>query len=73
MPTQPTWDESQARWVAGAAIADLVDNSGGTADGTLADVPVTYSESTTANNFADLAAKVNQILAALRVAGVIAD
>lgn len=55
-----------------AAIASLTDNSGGTANDTLQDVEATYTEATLANNFADLAAKINSILAALRKAGVIA-
>lgn len=37
----------------------LVDNSGGTADGTIADVPGSYTEATEANNLADIAAFVN--------------
>lgn len=56
-----------------AAIASLTDNSGGTANDTLADVEATYTEATLANNFADLAAKVNAILAALRKAKIIAE
>jgi hypothetical protein len=37
----------------------LTDNSGGTANTTLADVEGTYTEATLANNFADLAAYIN--------------
>lgn len=62
----------QAAGTQASAIADLTDNSGGTADGTIADVEAIYTEATLANNFADLAAKVNAILAALRGAGIIA-
>lgn len=40
----------------------LTDNTGGTADDTLALVEATYTQATVANNFADLARKVNQIL-----------
>lgn len=43
-------------------IAKLTDNSGGTANDTLEDVPAAYDEAALANNFADLAAKVNAIL-----------
>lgn len=42
-----------------AAVTSVTDSTGGTADGTLADVTATYSQSTLNNNFADLAAKVN--------------
>lgn len=62
----------QADGTQASAIANLTDNSGGTADDTIADVEATYTEATLANNFADLAAKVNAILAALRGAGIIA-
>ena len=54
-----------------AAIADVTDSTGGTADGTLADVGATYTQATLNNNFADLAEKVNEILAALRAHGLI--
>lgn len=55
-----------------AAITNLTDSSGGTANDTIEDVPAVYTEAALANNFADLAAKVNAILTALRSAGVIA-
>lgn len=76
--------------VAAAAIANLTDNSGGTADSTLEDcnnavagVDGTGSNAASkadvdarlvsiANNFADLAAKVNLLLAANRASGAIA-
>lgn len=54
-----------------AAIADVTDSTGGTADSTLADVGATYTQATLNNNFADLAEKVNEILAALRAHGLI--
>lgn len=56
-----------------AAITSLTDNSGGAANDTLADVEATYTEATLANNFADLAAKINAILVALRSAQIIAS
>lgn len=56
---------------AATAIADLVDNSGGTADGTLAAVEATYTQATIRNNFADIVAKQNAMLAALRTAGLL--
>lgn len=51
------------------ALVALTDNSGGTADNTLADVEGSYTEATLANNFADLAAKVNAIIALLTLNG----
>lgn len=54
------------------AIASLTDNSGGTANDTLAVVEAAYTQATIANNFADLAAKTNAILTALRNHGIIA-
>lgn len=59
-----------------SAITDLTDSTGGTANSTLAAVGVTNTGDRSAdinNNFADLAAKVNAILAALRGAGIIAS
>lgn len=55
-----------------SAIASLTDSTTGTADGTLADVGAAFAQATLNNNFADLAAKVNAILAALRAHGLIA-
>lgn len=59
-----------------AAITSLTDNTGGSADNTLANLAdgTTYATDHPAieNNFADLAAKINAILAALRAAGIIA-
>jgi len=58
-----------------AAIANLTDNTGGTADDTMANLAdgVTYSNDhpVIENNFADIGAKINAILAALRDAGII--
>lgn len=45
--------------------AALTDNSGGTADDTIAAVSGSGADSTINNNFADLAAKVNALLTAL--------
>lgn len=44
------------------ALTELTDSSGGTANDTLAAVEATYVQATLANNFADLAAKVNFLL-----------
>lgn len=50
--------------VTNGAEAELTDSTGGTADGTLADVGAAFSQATLNNNFADLAAKVNYLLRA---------
>lgn len=59
-----------------SAIAALTDNSAGTANDTIQALAdgTTYANDVAAirNNFADLAAKVNAITAALRGAGIIA-
>lgn len=55
-----------------AAIVSLTDSSGGTANDTLQAISGTYVQAEVANNFADLAAKVNAILVALRNHGLIA-
>lgn len=57
-----------------ASVAALTDNTGGTADAnnTLAAVEATYTQATIANNFATLAAKVNEIITALKSAGLMA-
>lgn len=68
-----TWDSGKNQAVRSAAIASLVDNSGGVADGTLQDLGAAYTEAEVANNFAEVAAKINEILAGLRDAGVIAS
>lgn len=64
------WDEDKKRWVAADAVADLVAATG-TADGTVADVGSSFSQATINNNFKDLAAKVNELLAALRKANIV--
>ena len=56
-----------------SAIADLTDNSGGTASDTLAAVTGTYNETVIENNFASLAAKINAVIAAIEDAQVIAS
>lgn len=48
------------------SITELTDSSGGTANDTVAAVEATYVQATVANNFADLAAKVNGILRQLK-------
>ena len=54
------------------AVASLTDGSGGVANDALQAVGVVYAQAEVANNLADLAAKVNTILARLRAAGIIA-
>lgn len=59
----------------GAVAADvgaLTDSSGGTGNGTLEAVGASYSQTVVANNFADVAAKINAIRTALRAAGLMA-
>ena len=46
-------------------ITALTDNTGGTADNTLVAISGTYVQAEIRNNFADLAAKVNELRAAL--------
>lgn len=55
-----------------AAIVNLTDSTTGTANDTLTDVGGAFVQATLNNNFADIAAKINGILAALRGAGIIA-
>lgn len=54
-----------------SAITALTDSTGGTANNTLEAVGGSYSQSVVANNFADLAAKVNEIRTALVNHGLI--
>lgn len=52
------------------AITDLTDNSGGTDSDTIAAIGGTYSQSEVANAIASLAAKINELNAALQAAQV---
>lgn len=54
-----------------SAITNLTDSTTGTADNTVADVGAAFSQATLNNNFADIIAKVNGILNAIRGAGII--
>jgi hypothetical protein len=67
------YDSTKNQWVRAAAITALTDNTGGTADDTLAAVEATYTQATIRNNQADLAAKVNAILVALRAVGIVSS
>jgi hypothetical protein len=56
-----------------SAIASLTDSSGGTPDGTIAAVSGSGADADINNNFAELNAKVDSILTALRNLGLIAS
>jgi hypothetical protein len=53
-------------------VADLV-MTVGTADGTIADVGGAFNQTTLNNNFRDVGAKINEIMGALRDAGILAE
>ena len=53
-------------------VGALTDSSGGTANGTLQAIGASYAQAEVANNFADVAAKINAIRTALRAAGLMA-
>ena len=52
-----------------SAVTDLTDSSGGTSDGTLAAISGSGDDANINNNFADLADKVNTLMAAMRTSG----
>lgn len=54
-----------------ATVAALTATTG-TADGTVADVGASFSQATLNNNFRDLSDKVNELIAALKAAGLMA-
>lgn len=66
-------DPADSTWARSGAITSLTDNSGGTADNALAAVEATYTQATIRNNFADVTAKINAILTALREAEIIVE
>lgn len=53
-----------------SAITDLTDNSGGTGSDTIAVIGATYDQAEVANAIASLAAKVNELNAALQDAQI---
>lgn len=59
-------DPADNTWSPSAAITSLTDNSGGTADDTIAAIGATYDQAEVANAVASLAAKLNAVLAAMR-------
>lgn len=56
---------------AGAAQVALTDSSGGTASDTLAAISASYVQAEVRNSIASLAAKINELRAALVAAGLI--
>ena len=64
------WDASRNAWVTSGAIVPLT-HSVGTGDDALADVGGSFSQVTLNNNMRDLSDKINEILVALRNAGVV--
>lgn len=65
------WGAAPIARPASANQAALVDSTGGTADGTLADVGAAFSQATLNDNFADVARLVNQLRADLVASGLI--
>lgn len=66
-----TFDEDKGQFARTSAVAALT-VSVGTADGTIADVGSSFSQTTLNNNFRDLADKINELRTALIDAGVLA-
>lgn len=66
------YDPVDNTWAKSAALTSLTATAG-TANDTLVDGGATYSQTIFNDNFRDVAAKVNAILAALREAEIIAD
>ena len=64
-PQQPALNQA-------AAVAALVDNSTGVADGTVVDVGAAFNQATLNGNFAEAAQKINAIITALKNAGLMA-
>lgn len=60
-------------WAQQAAIASLTDSSGGSTDGTVEAVSGSSADAAINNNFAELHAKLDAVLTALRTVGVIAS
>jgi hypothetical protein len=56
-----------------ASLAGLTDSSTGTASNTIVNVGSTYSQSLIDNNFASLAAKVNALIAAMKLHGLMSS
>lgn len=65
-------DPIDNQYTATGAVANLTATAG-TADSTVADVGGAYSQTVLNDNFRDVAAKINAILAALRDAEIISE
>lgn len=57
----------------GAAITSITDNSGGTGTDTIAAIGATYDQDEVRNAVASLSDKLEEVLGALRTAGLIAS
>ena len=65
-------DGVQVLGAQGSAIVSLTDSTGGTGNDTLVAIGATYNQDEIRNNMADLSDKLEEVLAALRSAGIIA-
>lgn len=65
-------DPADNRYAGSAAIPNLT-IAAGTADNVVVDVGAAFSQATLNNNFADVAAKLNAVLAALREASIVVE
>lgn len=68
---QSFWNATPVVQPASANQAALTDSTGGTADGTVADVGAVFSQSTLNNNFADITRLVNQLRNDLVTIGIL--
>lgn len=68
MPVDPT----DNRYAESAVIVDL-SATAGTANNTIVDAGAAYSQTNVNDNFRDVAAKINEILAALRKSSIISE
>jgi hypothetical protein len=64
------WDATKNTWATSGPIVSL-SHSVGTGDDALVDVGGAFAQATLNNNLRDLSDKINEILIALRAAGVI--
>ncbi len=62
----------QANGTQASAITALTDSTTGTGDNTVVDVGAAFNQATLNNNFADLIAKINALIAAVKGAGITA-
>ncbi|MFI0914312.1 hypothetical protein [Streptomyces abikoensis] len=64
--------KGKAREAKQAATVAALAVSVGTSDGTVADVGAAFSQATLNSNFRDVADKINEVVAALKAAGLMA-